>query len=198
MPTSLNGVVNPRWESRYFKNEYLRYDICVYLINQTTKCFTWKDALDGVNAKKFKVPNVKIGHKIINEASEYQLHSGFTLPLHRLDGSKSAVTVLSTNPVHEISHEEKFALQMIMIFYSGAMHKLLGKNYHKKKYYLTKRQREVLAYISAGKRYDDISIILGISIKTVRRHVEDARKSFNVITTPQLVAEAIKIGEIIP
>jgi DNA-binding CsgD family transcriptional regulator len=56
---------------------------------------------------------------------------------------------------------------------------------------LTQREREVLAWISAGKSNAEIAIIMGISPWTVKIHVANMYKKLNVCSRGQAVAKAI-------
>lgn len=58
---------------------------------------------------------------------------------------------------------------------------------------LTLREREVLAWISAGKSNAEIAIIMGISPWTVKIHVANMYKKLNVCSRGQAVAKAITL-----
>jgi len=62
---------------------------------------------------------------------------------------------------------------------------------------LTARESEVLIWTAAGKSYWEISQILGISERTVRFFMTNARRKLGVVTNPQAVAQAMWRG-IIP
>lgn len=53
---------------------------------------------------------------------------------------------------------------------------------------LTPRERETLRWIAAGKRNEEIAIILGLSPHTVKRHVERLLAKFNAENRSSLVA----------
>lgn len=56
---------------------------------------------------------------------------------------------------------------------------------------LTPREIETLSWVAAGKSYWEIAIILGITERTVRFFMSNARRKLNVVTNPQAVAEAL-------
>ncbi|MEM6462079.1 MAG: LuxR family transcriptional regulator [Pseudomonadota bacterium] len=62
---------------------------------------------------------------------------------------------------------------------------------------LTARESEVLTWTAAGKSYWEIAMILGISERTVRFFMTNARRKLGVVTNPQAVAQAVWRG-IIP
>lgn len=63
---------------------------------------------------------------------------------------------------------------------------------------LTDRETEVLAWAAAGKSYWEISVILGISERTVRFFMSNTRRKLNVVSNTQAVAQAVWRGLIPP
>lgn len=59
---------------------------------------------------------------------------------------------------------------------------------------LTRRERETLAWIAAGKSYWEAAVILGISERTIRHFMANARRKLDVVNNAQAVAEAIWRG----
>jgi len=61
---------------------------------------------------------------------------------------------------------------------------------------LSTREREVLAWVAAGRRQADIAVTLGLSGRTVENHLRSARRHLGVATTAQAIKIAIRQGEI--
>jgi len=61
---------------------------------------------------------------------------------------------------------------------------------------LSNREREVLAWVAAGRRQADIAATLGLSGRTVENHLRSARRHLGVATTAQAIKIAIRKGEI--
>ncbi|MCO6178594.1 MULTISPECIES: LuxR C-terminal-related transcriptional regulator [Ciceribacter] len=59
---------------------------------------------------------------------------------------------------------------------------------------LTGREKEALTWAAAGKSYWEIAVILGISERTVRYFMSNARRKLNVVSNTQAVAEAVWQG----
>jgi LuxR family quorum-sensing system transcriptional regulator SinR len=59
---------------------------------------------------------------------------------------------------------------------------------------LTRRERETLAWIAAGKSYWETAVILGISERTIRHFMANAREKLDVVNNAQAVAEAVWRG----
>lgn len=86
---------------------------------------------------------------------------------------------------------------------AGRLHARLAKSVPQKserrgaKTLLTRRESETLAWIAAGKSYWEAAVILGITERTVRYFMANARHKLDVVNNAQAVAEAVWQG-IIP
>ncbi|WP_442890830.1 helix-turn-helix domain-containing protein [Arsenophonus sp. PmNCSU2021_1] len=58
---------------------------------------------------------------------------------------------------------------------------------------LTKRENEVLHWMSAGKTYWEISVILGIKESTVKFHMENVVRKLDVCNAKQAIIASIKL-----
>lgn len=61
---------------------------------------------------------------------------------------------------------------------------------------LSAREREVLAWIAAGRRQNDVAATLRLSERTIENHLRRIRKRLGVMTTAQAVRMAIRNGDI--
>ena len=59
---------------------------------------------------------------------------------------------------------------------------------------LTRRERECLLWVAEGKTIADTGEILGISDKTVEKHLATARAKLDALTTTQAMAKALRLG----
>ncbi len=62
---------------------------------------------------------------------------------------------------------------------------------------LTDREREILAWVAAGRRQGEIAVTLGLSERTVENHLRRIRRRLGVATTPQAIRVAIRRGDIV-
>ena len=65
-----------------------------------------------------------------------------------------------------------------------------GEEFHR----FTPREREVLRWAAAGKSYWEIATILGITERTVRFFMSNARQKLDVVSNSQAIAEALWRG----
>jgi len=61
---------------------------------------------------------------------------------------------------------------------------------------LTKREREVLNWVAAGRRQADIAATLGLSERTIENHLRRIRRKLGARTTAEAVQIAVRIGAI--
>ncbi len=74
--------------------------------------------------------------------------------------------------------------------------KLLNLPYANPQRALTKRQREVLEWVSDGKTIQDIATLMGRTAATVEKHLRLAREALGVETTAQAVLKATFLNQI--
>jgi DNA-binding CsgD family transcriptional regulator len=61
---------------------------------------------------------------------------------------------------------------------------------------LSAREAECLRWVALGKTDSEIAIILSISPRTARFHIENAKRKLHVATRVQAVAEALRLHAI--
>lgn len=62
---------------------------------------------------------------------------------------------------------------------------------------MTLRQLQLLVHVANGLTFDEISDEEGISPKTVKRHLDDARSRMGARNLPNLVALAVSAGMLV-
>jgi LuxR family quorum sensing-dependent transcriptional regulator len=133
--------------------------------------------------------------RLFGEAREFGVKDGFVTPVHQIDGNLSAVTLTAPEKL-ELSPEDQAGLRLLSLYYCsfGLLLKQRGASADAPAPVLTRRQREILQWVRAGKSSWDIGKLLGISEATVNFHVAEAMRRLNVKTRPQAVMEAIVRG----
>ncbi|WP_298918366.1 LuxR family transcriptional regulator [uncultured Algimonas sp.] len=184
-PVELFGRWNRRWEARYFSRQYFRFDACLEFLKHSNSAFSWSDVLATGTV-------TSIGRRILDEASEYKAREGVLVPIRSLDRQLSVVSLMGDTV--ELSDDGLAAIEVASIYFCEAGRRLQHRQSGTKTHALTKRQIEIIKWLAEGKRYGDIATILNISVKTVHRHMDDARTRMNLVTRDQLVLEAFRKG----
>lgn len=192
------GRSNKDWRDYYMSNCLAAKDEVLLAGTESRDFFTWgQRRLKGPAKPLTPDPNF-----IFGEALQFGLVDGFYMPLRQEDRSTYAVSMMSTRelPTDDWLSQSLFlmaynyTLAVLRLEEAGPDLKLPGEDPTTR---LTKRQRECLYWVRAGKTDWEIGQILGISQHTVIEHLEDARNRLNVRNRTQAVIEAVIQG-IIP
>ncbi|WP_419912860.1 helix-turn-helix transcriptional regulator [Hoeflea sp.] len=142
--------------------------------------------------------NAPAAEKVFTVAAEFGISdTGMTIPL-LCRGNQAAMFSINVDMSPEewsryrkevIGELQVLATYLHSARQEGAQESILAD--------LTARESEVLTWTAAGKSYWEISMILGISERTVRFFMTNARQKLGVVTNSQAVALAVSRG-IIP
>jgi DNA-binding CsgD family transcriptional regulator len=151
--------------------------------------------------RRFRANHPKAGSLVYDEARQFRLHDGFYLPMPQTDGSMLGVSMMVQ---HKLDPDPRTlaALHLMAHYFSygaerlGLCPPLVGAT-NDPLPDLTRRQRECLAWVGAGKSSWEIGEILKLSEHTVNEHLGAARKRLRVHTTTQAVIEAVRRGQIV-
>ncbi|KRQ16271.1 transcriptional regulator [Bradyrhizobium manausense] len=172
------------WVEHYVRSHYERLDPIIKRSLETTDPFQW--GLD--------VPSRPISaaqQRFLEEASEFGIRLGFTLPIHDTDGSVAALTFAADQRRPQFDRcidLNASALQLIArCFHSHVRRKLLHE-FTIDGIHLSPREVECLEWAAKGKSFWEIGQILGISHNTVAHYLRSARDKLGVRKVVQAVA----------
>jgi LuxR family transcriptional regulator, quorum-sensing system regulator BjaR1 len=189
----LSGRSCQPWREHYTHHAFAANDDLMLSGLQSARCLTW--------GQYRQREDLSVGQaRIFNEAEAFGLKDGFYLPIHQLDGSVFAVSMMGDHPV-DPDPKTLSGLHMLGLYYLIAARRFCANDgpiltlpANSQKPRLTQRQRECLQWVRAGKTDWEISQIIGISEHTVIEHLEEARKRLGVRTRTQAVIEGIALG----
>jgi LuxR family transcriptional regulator, quorum-sensing system regulator BjaR1 len=123
------------------------------------------------------------------------MKKGFLVPVIRASGSTSCVTMAGERP--EFETRARRAVYMLSLYaHARAVSLLDCTDGAGPRSELTLREREVLHWIAAGKSSWDVSVILGISERTVNWLIARATRKLNAVNRTHAVVNAIRSGQI--
>lgn len=171
------------WLERYLSKGYLFVDPTVRRLMSDSRPFLWSELDPGWQ-------DDPAANQLMNEASDFGLKRGITVPLVTLDGM--AGFSLSGEKV-DIPPDRR---EMIALLGSYAvMHSLrprilsrLGGPV------LSQRERDALQWAAEGKTEWEIGTILGVSEHTAEKFLRIARAKLGAANRTHAVAEAIRRG----
>lgn len=182
----LNGW-DPEWSSFYFKNNLIKDDPVGAHCFRSTGPFEWREA--PYDAALW--PNAK---KIMNSAADFGMVHGFCVPIHTCEGFQAVVSMAGEHV--DLSPLAKRALHLMSIYAHAKAVEVAKPLGEPRPTLLTAREREVLKWTSAGKTVWEISVILGVSRKTIDSHLQSIAVKLGTTNKVAAVVAALRRGEI--
>jgi LuxR family quorum sensing-dependent transcriptional regulator len=174
-----------QWSNRYFSSGYLYHDPTIRLVNLGNPPFLWSEIDRQHNVGPF-------GRRVMEEATEFGLCEGLTVPFATLEGQAVGFSVagekLDPDP------HERLAFQFVAACAFGCATILADGKRNSGAVRLSPRQQDVLRWASEGFTVDEIADRLNISRNTADTHLRSARERLGVANTVHAVAEAFRHG----
>ncbi|AEQ52861.1 putative N-acyl homoserine lactone transcriptional regulator, LuxR-like protein [Pelagibacterium halotolerans B2] len=144
--------------------------------------FSWSEAFD-------RFGTCPGGREIIEDAARFGLVDGVGFPLLSTGSRRAAASLASDKPL-DMEVVTAAVLQGILPVVFQHLRALNGVSSSPNPR-LSKREKQVLAWLAAGKSAWEVAQILTISEPTVRFHVQAIKKKFKTSTLAHSVAAAI-------
>ena len=138
--------------------------------------------------------------RVLNEARDFGISYGATIPIHGPDSGLSAlnVTCASERQLDEAFEESFRALTWIAVHTHEAFLRLAEDVVEQRRVRLTDRERDCLLWTARGKTAWEVGQILTISEETVLFHLKNATRKLCVFSKHHAVVKAIVQGYILP
>jgi LuxR family quorum sensing-dependent transcriptional regulator len=172
------------WAKRYFSSGYLFVDPAIRRVTSDISPFLWSE-LDPL------CRDDPLATRVMNEAGDFQLKSGFTVPLITLDGNVAGFSIAGDRI--ELPPRAHGMLSLVATYAFGHALNLRIKKDEAVQAKITKREQEVLQWAAAGKTEWEIGEILNISEHTVDKFFRTARMKLHATNRTQAVAEALRL-----
>lgn len=173
------------WFQQYVQSNFHPKDPVASFCRSQTKPFPWSSA---------PIPDADpLAHEIMAvSAEDYRMRHGYCVPIYGLHGHEATISLAG----REIDGDRDAvsAVEMISIYAFTSLAKVRSVSNRKT---LTPREREIVSWTASGKTSWDISVILSISEDTVNKTMASAMRKLNANTRAQVVAESIRLGEIV-
>ncbi|MBX9934709.1 MAG: LuxR family transcriptional regulator [Methylobacterium sp.] len=174
------------WGKRYLSRGYAFHDPTVQRLGTGSSPFSWLDLKEG--------PLTTTSRRIMDEAADFRLSDGLTIPLQTLDGEIAGFSVsgdrLGIDPL------DRGMLQLVATYAFGHLILLAGQGVAAP-VRLAPREREALQWAAEGKTDWEIGEVMGISTHGVDFHLRSARAKLGTTNRTQAVAMALRRGLII-
>jgi LuxR family transcriptional regulator, quorum-sensing system regulator BjaR1 len=153
---------------------------------RTIDPFEWSE---GIRGSKRSTPPCVAPEEDIGITKHY------LVPVIRATGSTSCVTMAGERPALE-SRARRAVYMLSLYAHARAVSLLDCTDGAGPRRELTLREREVLQWIAAGKSSWDVSVILGISERTVNWLISRAARKLNAVNRTHAIVNAIRAGQI--
>ncbi len=171
------------WVSRYFEKQYVRRDPTIYHASTQYEPLVWSEILyDRID------PRARV---IMDEAKEFQLLDGLTIPMLTLDGNRVAISFSgdridkSPGVVARLTVLASYAVtKALEIRAAGGAGEVR----------LSPRERESLLWLAQGMTTAEIGDHLGVSSKAIEKSLANARAKLGAFTSAQALAVALRLG----
>ena len=182
------------WIRRYTDRRYVYKDAVHNHSLYTMRPFAWSSLREKNNSKQAEA--------IFNEAGEFQLKDGISIPVRGLHETFSVFSAVADGTVAERAealriNEGSMALLATLVHERAAKLVINPKDIEDP-IHLTPREREVMKWVASGKTTPDIGDILKLSEATVNTHVAAAMIKLNGTTRTHAAVIAVLRGMIDP
>lgn len=182
------------WTERYLDRDYVNVDPVVPTAARRLVPFRWKSLIGGSYRAGFQ-------QQLLDEAGDFGLTNGCTVPLHGPGSCLATLSVTSTAKSIEFDRlwrRYKLDLALVGIY---SHEKFVDLNFSPSlpgAFRLAPRERECLLWTSRGKTAWEVSEIIGVSEETVVSYLKSAAKRLDVHGKTHAVAKALMQGLIVP
>lgn len=179
------------WEDRYHAEDYVRIDPVVRHAKRSHKPFAWTlPALSNADREE---------RRFCREIGEVGVVSGVTVPMQAGFG-RTAMLSFMTNEESTPEIDVKVLHRAVPAVAYTHLHTTPTSFVETQRpaQILTPRELACVMWTSLGKKKAEIALMYGLSEKTVRFHLENARSKLNASNAPHMVRLAFEAGVIAP
>lgn len=201
-PCDFTAISNrDKWVDFYIQNNFQFIDPVLLTAAHRVTPFSWDENIN-INSG-FKLP------KIFDIAKEYDVINGYTFVLH---DQYSNLVVLSLmmdkdcdEDIEEIIDRDKGNIQLLLMSTHEKLTLLYKDLNSTNDFYkmnsseiFSKRENEIVYWASVGKSYQEIALILGIQLTTVKHHMGKAVRKLGVTNARHAISLAVELQLIRP
>ena len=176
------------WRSIYFKRKFEAIDPIVNRAKSLKRVFTWSGEHDRRRLSKKE-------RAFFDQAADFGIRSGVTIPIRAANGSTSMFTLASEKPSIDLERDiDPIAAAAAVGQLHTRMTLLPLTPTAQHPAWLDPKEAAYLNWISVGKTMEEAADLEGVKYNSVKSKLEEARKRFQIHTMPHLVALAIRAG----
>jgi LuxR family quorum-sensing system transcriptional regulator ExpR len=189
------------WFEFYTKNNYQLIDPVLITASSRVIPFSWDENIM-INSG-LKIP------KIFNMAKTYNIINGYSFVLHDYNHNLVVLSVIMDkycdDDVEKTVEDNKNDIQMLLLKTHDkllSLYQELTNTHHadkaSQKEMFSKRENEIIYWASMGKSYQEIALILGIKLTTVKYHIGNAINKLGVSNAKHAIRLGVELKLIRP
>lgn len=181
------SIINnhPAWFDLYLQNHYQLIDPVMIKSLKTVQDFPWDKEV--LTPSSYKLP------KIFDAGQKHNIESGHTFVLHDYKNNLAVLSLIGFKKGHLDVEENREKLQSLFISTHQKMLHLYDAIQKNNANTLSQRECEVLHWVGLGKTYFETSVILGISQRTIKFHINNIVKKLGVSNARHAVKLSIEL-----
>jgi DNA-binding CsgD family transcriptional regulator len=190
----LTATYASKWRERFLAERYDRIDPIYAKARVEALPFTW-------SATEYEGKTNARQRQMFDEAAEFGLTRGITVPLRQTEGGTSHLTFAAgedSKAFERNVQENRHYIHLLALhFDANIVSKLVhpsSNGPYRLGPKLSAREVECLRWAMRGKSSYETAVILSISRRTVVFHLENVRRKLNVTTTRRAIVEGIRQG----
>lgn len=173
------------WQQRYRERNYLAVDPTVDWGMRSLEPLAWPGEM-GANSPEFW-----------EEAQAYGLGTGWAQATIGANGTRGMLTLARDGSPAEIRELRELSLKLswlAQVAHAGMSRTLLKKSMPETAGKLSQREIEVLRWTAEGKTSGEISVIIGITERTVNFHINNSIAKLHTNNKTSAVVRAVVLG----
>ncbi len=173
------------WTNHYLRNHYEKVDPVIVGSLKNAEPFEWGIGLS-------PMPLSKLQRTLLDEAAQFGIRCGFTVPVHDPQGPIAAITFAADErrPAFQRCIERnRHVLQLMAMYFHTHARRKLAPDRIIDGVSLSPRELQCLEWAVQGKSAWEIGRLLNISRRTAAFHLDNAKMKFGVRTICQAVAK---------
>ncbi|MBR1160568.1 LuxR family transcriptional regulator [Bradyrhizobium elkanii] len=173
------------WTSHYLRKRYQRIDPVIVEALRTPEPFKWGAGFE-------PRPRSLAQQQLLDEASQFGIRFGFTVPIHDGHGPIAALTFAADHrnrPFESYVTSHSRVLQLMALYFHAHVRRKLNSEPSDRRPSLSPREVECLEWVSRGKSSWEIGKILGISRYTAASYLNSAKEKLGVRTVVQAAVQ---------
>lgn len=186
------GNLDPGWMEHYISKEMFKTDYLIDHCLHSTQPLLWSELEQMIKSERLEKTQADVHFA----SRDWGVSKGVTLPLPCFGRFRAGLSLVADREMSGSDHDDVFQASaetitaIAHIFHTSVEFGMVAQDF----YGLTKREIEVLKWLSDGFKTKEIAYRLKTSVHTVEKQVKSARERLQAASSAQAVAKGVLLG----